>query len=122
MEVLSYLNDVKSAKKERAELESEAANLLPLLFNLKSHSKEAEETRNKWYESTQALLGGANGPLDQFKNALVELAKKLAPAKGLKNLGRILTWTLDKTKCINILAKIERLKTLVILTLQRDIM
>jgi hypothetical protein len=47
LKVLSYLNDAKHVKNERAELESETANLLPLLFNLKSRSEEAEDARDK---------------------------------------------------------------------------
>lgn len=52
----------------------------------------------------------------------MELAEKLAPAKGLNELGRRLIWTLDKTKCMAIITKIERLKTLIMLALQGDIM
>lgn len=119
-QLLSYLNDVKNTVKERANLASETASLLPLLFRLKLRAKEAEDTRDTWFESTRTLLSGADGPLDQFRNALVELAGKLAPATGVKVLSRTLTWTLDKRKSIEILAKIERLKTLIGLSLQED--
>lgn len=47
LKVLNYLNDAKHAKKERAELESQTANLLSFLFNLKSRSEEVEDTRDK---------------------------------------------------------------------------
>lgn len=119
-QVLSYLNDVKTASKERAKLASEATNLLALLTSLRYKAEEVEQERNQWYENIRSLLGGANGPLDQFRSALEELAGKLAPATGLKKFSRTLTWTLDKKECIDILDKIERLKTLVGLALQED--
>jgi hypothetical protein len=118
-QVVSYLNDVKDAPKERAKLASEAACLYPLLIQLKYRVDEAK-AGDKWYESTRTLLGGPNGPLDQFRNALAELAGKLAPVAGLKEFGRKLIWTLDKRECTDILAKIERLKTLTGLALQED--
>jgi hypothetical protein len=118
-QVVNYLNDVKDAPKERAKLASEAACLYPLLIQLKYRVDEAK-AGDKWYQSTRTLLGGPNGPLDQFGNALAELAGKLMPAAGLKEFGRKLIWTLDKKECMDILAKIERLKTLTGLALQED--
>ena len=116
---LLYLNDVKDAPKERAKLASEVACLYPLFIRLKYRMDEAK-VGDKWYESTRTLLGGSNGPLDQFRNALSDLAGKLVPAAGLKGFGRKLIWTLDKKECMDILAKIERLKTLTGLALQED--
>jgi hypothetical protein len=118
-QVVSYLNDVKDAPKERAKLASEVACLYPLLIQLKYRVDEVA-VGDKWGESTRTLLGGSNGPLDQFGKALAELARKLAPATGLKGIGRKLIWTLDKTECMDILTKIERLKTLTGLALQGD--
>jgi hypothetical protein len=118
-QVVSYLNDVKDAPKERAKLASEVACLYPLLIQLKYRVDDAA-AGDKWSESTLKLLGGSNGPLDQFGKALAELARKLAPATGLKGIGRKLIWALDKTECMDILAKIERLKTLTGLALQED--
>jgi hypothetical protein len=51
---------------------------------------------------------------------LEELAGKLAPATSLKKFGKTLIWTLDKKECIDILDKVERLKTLIGLALQED--
>jgi FtsZ-binding cell division protein ZapB len=119
-QVFGYLNDVKTASKERAKLASEAANLLALLTSMKYKVEEVEQEKNTWYDSIRCLLGGANGPLAQFRSALEELAGKLAPATGLKKFSRTLIWTLDKKECIDILVKIERLKTLIGLALQED--
>jgi hypothetical protein len=58
--------------------------------------------------------------MDQFKEAMEELAAKLQPVTGIKKIGKTLHWTLDKNKISDILAEIERLKTLVILALDKD--
>jgi hypothetical protein len=118
--VLGYINDVKTASKERAKLASEATNLLALLTSMRYKVEEVEQEKNTWYDSIRSLLGGTNGPLDQFRSILEELAGKLAPATSLKKFGRTLIWTLDKKECIDILDKIERLKTLIGLALHED--
>jgi FtsZ-binding cell division protein ZapB len=120
MKVLGYINDVKTASKERAKLASEATNLLALLTSMRYKVEEVEQEKNTWYDSIRSLLGGTNGPLDQFRSILEELAEKLAPATSLKKFGRTLIWTLDKKECIDILDKVERLKTLIGLALQED--
>jgi FtsZ-binding cell division protein ZapB len=118
--VLGYINDVKTASKERAKLASEVTNLLVLLTSMRYKVEEIEQEKNRWYDSIRSLLGGANGTIDQFRSILEELAGKLAPATSLKKFGRALIWTLDKKECIDILDKIERLKTLIGLALQED--
>jgi hypothetical protein len=120
-QILVYLNSVKTASKERAKLALEATNLMALLTSMRYKAEEAEQEKNVWYNSVRSLLGGANGPLDQFRSALEELAGKLDPATGLKKISRTLIWTLDKKECIDILAKIERLKTLIGLASQEDL-
>lgn len=56
----------------------------------------------------------------EFKSAMENLADKLAPATGVKNLKRVLRWTLDKKEVDAILSRMERLKTLVGHALQKD--
>ena len=119
-QVLGYLNDVKTASKERAKLASEVASLLALLTSMRYKAEEAEEEQNVWYNNIRSLLGGANGPLEQFKSALEEIAGILAPATGTMKFGRKLIWALNKRDCIDTLNKIERLKTLIGLAMQGD--
>ena len=49
-----------------------------------------------------------------------ELAEKLTPTSGVKKFGRALCWTLDKKEINTILSKIERLKTVINLALQKN--
>lgn len=80
---------------------------------------EEAQLTDPWFTGVRSL-GGEGGPLDQFKEAMEELARKLKPEAGIKKFGKALTWTLDKNEISNILSKIERLKTLVSLALQKD--
>ena len=115
---IKYLNNVKDAPKDRATLAREAANLLALLMDLRCRVEEAEST-DPWFTGVRSL-GVKGGPLDQFKEAMEELARKLKPESGVKMFSKALRWTLDKNEINNILSKIERLKTLVGLALQKD--
>jgi len=113
--VIKYLNDVKDAPKDRAILAREGSSLLALFIDLRYRVEEADST-GAWFAGVRSL----GGPLDQFKDAMEELARKLKPEAGIKKFGKALIWTLDKNEISNILSKLERLKTLVILALQKD--
>ena len=51
-----------------------------------------------------------------------DLASRLQHKTGLENIGRPLLWTIDKKECNDILVKIERMKTVIGLALQEDIL
>jgi hypothetical protein len=115
---IKYLNGVKDAPKERATLAREGSSLLALFIDLRYRVEEAKST-DTWFTGVRSLTG-EGGPLGQFKDIMEELAKKLKPEAGIKKFGKALIWTLDKNEISNILSKIERLKTLVTLALQKD--
>lgn len=115
---VKYLNHVKDAPKEQAKLAREVASLLPLLIDLRYEAEEAKSTE-PWFGGLQSL-GGVYGPLMEFKETMEKLAAKLEPTTGIKKISRSLCWTLDKDEVNGILSKVERLKTLVGLVLQRD--
>jgi hypothetical protein len=115
---LKYLNDVKEAPKDRARLARETASLLALLTDLRYRVEEATPSE-PWFNSIRAL-GIDGGPLSQFREAMEALAKKLKPESGLKKFGKALLWTVEKDDILEILSRIERLKTLVSCALQND--
>lgn len=115
---IGFLNDVRNAPKERARLAQEATSLLALLTNLRYMLEDANTTE-PWFRGI-LTLGVENGPLDQFKNAMEEMAGKICPETGVKKLGKMLIWTLERNEIKEILSKIERMKTFVELTLQKD--
>lgn len=118
--VITYLFDVKDAPKERTKLAREAAGLLALFTNLNDRVEETTST-DPWFIGLRSL-GAKEGPLGQFKIAMEEIADKLAPATGIVKVKRVLCWPLDKKEVDAILTKIERLKSLVNLALQNDLL
>ena len=116
--VVTYFNGVKNAPKERAKLTREVTGLLLLFTDLRCRVEEVTTSTDSWFTGLQSL-GEEGGPLMEFKIAMEEIADKLTPAKAM-NLGRLLRWTLDKKEIDALLSKIERLKTLVCLALQKD--
>jgi hypothetical protein len=117
-EVISYLNDVKSAPKECAQFAVEASSLYNLLVMLKYRLDEGQ-SNEPWFTSVRSL-GLRNGPLDQYKEALEHLARKVSAVDGIRVIGRALVWKFSKEEVHNILAKIERLKSLISIALEMD--
>jgi hypothetical protein len=72
-----------------------------------------------WLSSVQSL-DVPNGPLDQFRRALEQLASRLAPSKGLRKIRKALVWPFQREEIKEILSTIERQKLLFDLTLQND--
>jgi len=81
-----YLNDVKNAPKERAQLALEAANLLPLLNTLRDQVENADPN-DPWIESVLEL-GGPGGPLELFKRTMDQLKRKLKTESPMLRLGK----------------------------------
>ena len=67
-------------------------------------------------------LAAANGPIDQYRSALEQLQSKLisTATSGLKKIGSALIWKFSKEEMNNILARIERLKSLTQIALEMD--
>ena len=115
---VNYLNDIKDAPTERAELAREAAGLYSLLVDLRYRLQETNST-DPWFKGLHSLAG-QGGPLEEFEATMKDLAKKLAPAEGVKRVSKALRSTLDKKDIHRFLLKVERFKTLVNLALQED--
>ena len=116
--VISYLNDIKNAPKDRAKCAVEASNVFSLLTNLQYRLEESQPNE-AWYTAVRRLAV-ANGPLDQYKAALEQLASKVAPAHGLDKVGQAMTWKFSKPEIESILSRIERLKSLTQIALEMD--
>ncbi|KAK3174446.1 hypothetical protein OEA41_001692 [Lepraria neglecta] len=116
--VVQYLSNVKDASDSRKRLLSEVSSASGLLYLLNDLAE-----RDKWaknWPATLRSLATSNGSLDQFRQALELLAKKLAPVAGLSKAGKVLAWPFEKGDVQFVLLTIERQKTLFILALQSD--
>ena len=117
--VVSYLNDIKEASKERAQIAIEASMVYSLLTSLRYRVEEANAD-DAWYTAIRTL-GEENGALDQYQSALKLLASKLDTRNRTK-LVRTLMWKFDKVEINGILSKFERLKSLISVALTNDLL
>ncbi len=114
--VIKYVNEVNDAPKEKTSLALEAANLMPLLMTLKQRV-ETTASDDPWFSSVQSL-GVPGGPLTELQVSMEQLGGKLKLRK--KRLSGRLLWPSDQKECITLLAKIERVKSLIGLAMQDD--
>ena len=114
--VIKYVDEVKDAPRERSSLASEAANLMPLLMTLKQRVETGSST-DPWFSSVRSL-GLPGGPLAELKVLMEQLGGKLKLRR--KKLSGHLLWPSDKKECLALLAKIERVKSLIGLAMQDD--
>jgi hypothetical protein len=115
---VQYLNDVKDAPAERQRILIEAMTVSGFLHMLKDRAESMQP--EDLHASALRSLNVPDGPLKQIELALERLISKLKPARGLKRVSKVLTWTLDKADVNTILASIERQKALFLLAMQND--
>jgi hypothetical protein len=118
--VIGYLNTIRNASADQRNIAIEASSLYGLLTTLRFRV-EAACSDDPWYLQVKKL-GEENGPLDQFKSALELIAVKIQPGTGASKAIKVLTWKFDRAKVQDALIKMERLKTLVSLALQNDLL
>jgi hypothetical protein len=117
-QVITYLNDVKDAPREwqKCMVEVSESNALLSKLNLRLSESSSKEL---WYAEVQALAV-KDGPLDQYKLALERLLAKVKPKNKTRELANVLKWNFVKEEVASILARTERLKTLVHIALEMD--
>ncbi|KAL8638697.1 MAG: hypothetical protein Q9226_008971, partial [Calogaya cf. arnoldii] len=117
---IKYLNSVKDASEDRSRLLQETTSLLPLIVKFQGQVEEANTNSDvPWFDCVRSLAI-ENGPLYQLRVALEQLAKRLKPKTGLKNVAHAFVWTFDKDYCEAILIRIERVKSAISLALHGD--
>src|SRR5256885_204326 len=117
-EVIGYLNDVKDSPKECRKCMVEISNSNTLLLKLNLRLSESS-SKEPWYTEVQGLAV-KDGPLNQYKLALQQLLAKVKPANGMRKLANPLMWKFIKEEVASILARMERLKSLVSIALEMD--
>ena len=117
---IQYLSSVREASKERKALLREASDLLQMLVSLQNKIEDSKQSKILF--NSIRTLDTENGPLDQLREALEQLSKKIKLQKGIKNVTHAMTWALDKAGCNEVLGKIERVKSRISLALQGDIL
>ncbi len=134
--VFEYLKDVKEASKERRTLSTELSGLVRWLNEVKLFTETAQPN-DSWLVTMQRLTG----PVEQLTALLKDLEKefKLAPSgttekvtkpgtdkvksqllEKVKEVKCRLSWKFKKNSVEDALKKIERIKSLMIITVQHD--
>jgi len=116
--VIGYLHDVENAPKECQQCTLEACNIQSLLTNLR-YRVEQGQAGDAWFTAVQAL-NVENGPLDQCQQALEQLLAKVESQDGFQKIRRRLLWKFGKAEVAEILARMDRLKSLVSIALDGD--
>ena len=116
--VITYLNDVKNAPKECRKCVVEISNSNTLLLKLDLWLSESN-SEDPWYVEVHALAI-KDGPLDQYKQALQHLLTQVEPKNKVQKLANVLTWNFIKEEVAGVLARMERLKSLVSIALEMD--
>ena len=113
---LSFLNDIRGAPRERAELAQELAGLLGILMSLR-YRVEDSKPKSTWFAAAR-FMGVENGPVQQLQETIAAIADKLCKKQNVKNA---VLWPFQKAEVQKLLAKLERLKSLMNLAFQEDL-
>jgi hypothetical protein len=116
-ELVKYVNEVKNGPQDKARLAREAANLAVFLTGFR-YDIERLDLGSPQYAGLAQVAAG-NGPLDQLLAVVRHLSKKLKRKSRWKML-KALAWPLEKQEVDNMIALIERLKSLIGLSIAAD--
>lgn len=108
--VVNYIKTAKRGTEERQRIVSEINSTTAICKNLSDCS---EISGPEPWMITLKILDTPDGPVAQFLQCLEYLRSKLAPKTSrLATFVQVLSWPLDKEEVLDVLAKIERQKSL----------
>lgn len=118
--LVSYLNDVKDAPKERTRCAREASGFYSMLVTLRYDLEDCDPAE-PWFQAMRSL-GSLGGPLDSMKVLLEALVEKIDNETDTtrRKFKGMIVWKFDKEEIANLLTRLERLRAMVQLALQRD--
>lgn len=116
---LSYVKFVHDAGKDIQDYNREAPHFAGLLTSLAAHvAQSGGQNGEAWFESVQTLY---RGPIRQYETALERFKEKVAPGNGLREkVVQRIAWKFVKDDVKEVLERMERLKSLIIIALQED--
>jgi hypothetical protein len=117
--VVHYLDGVRNASEDVRSLREELTNTSRILYQLRDLATLFSDS-NIPFPAIQTLQA-SGGPLEQFKKILEALSSQLGrDERGFKHVSRLVGWPLRKDEVKEILASLERYKTLFLLALSND--
>ncbi|KAG8531312.1 uncharacterized protein KY384_002940 [Bacidia gigantensis] len=115
--VIQYVRSATHAAKDRQDLLSELSSTAGYLYMLKDTTRQSTESSS--HPSALQALVGEDGPLEQFKASLEQLAAKLKPS-GRSRTATKMIWPFQRSQVAEILVKIERQKTSFMIALEQQ--
>lgn len=115
--VAGYIKSVKGSSSDRQRLLSEINSTVALCQTLQDF---VEMNGEKDWASTLKLLNDDNGPIAQLQGRLDQLENKLALSSEKDDRMKALKWPFDKKETQDVLALIERQKSLFQIAQQND--
>lgn len=144
-EVIKFCEDIREADSNATRLRNELSSTNEILYqllssaamNAQSHPvlrQDSGQIHAKSAKRAPKNLGGQlsipsrtlnmitqkGGPLDQYSECASVLKKKLAPQTGIQKARTAINWPFQKDEINTLIARIERFKTLFMLTQQED--
>lgn len=117
--VVDYVKSYRGAAKERGKLLKELSCTSSLLAQLKSRLDESNTA--KWMQAVQQL-GGVDGALQQFQDAVTALKKKMQSTSPQRKFIRNLVWHFTKSDIEHLLDRCARLQELCSAAMLNDLM
>lgn len=116
--VIRYISDARNAPKESLRFAQEASNILGLLLRLRGRVEDPQ-TPDAWFVEVNAL----SSYLDQLHELLEGLSTKIQSNGGrLQKVNQTLFWTFTKREINETLDTIERIKSLISLALEDNLL
>ena len=115
-----YINDVRDATAEQANVAVEASSLYSLLTSLRFRV-EAARSDDPWFNQVK-MLGVHGGPLDQFKDVLEKMVDQIAFTRKRDQIKSALMWKFSRSEVENALKRMERLKLFINCALTGDLL
>ncbi|KAL8702561.1 MAG: hypothetical protein Q9201_004278, partial [Fulgogasparrea decipioides] len=112
------LKEFKHGSEDRTRLREEIRGTSCILEMLQDRVEDADPNTKDLVSIKMLNISG--GPLDQLRDALQQLIKKLAPGDRLRQVSRAVLWPLNKQDVTDLITIIERQKTAFTLAIQND--
>lgn len=114
-----YRSTAKKASKQQKQLTDEVKNLRDALEGLIGLADKEDSSGAACLPMLDAL-NRENGTFEELKRELQSLEEKLLPASGWRAVGNALKWPLAEPEVTKSLARLNRLKTAILLALTTD--
>ena len=114
---IKFIGEVKDSSHECSKLLVELSMTAGVLDSLRTLLEGESE---KTWLATAKSLAKPQGPLKEFESVVNALISKLKPATGFRRAGKAIAWPFKREEVKDILAKIERQKTMFVLALELD--